>query len=510
MGQAHKRKALRLVKNRERVATSLAPIVADYSLETVEGMRAIVWSLPDRNGYAFIPDEGEAIARKRARDYVKQALLDGAHFDVTLARAHARELVALEAEQGRFEAWTRSLGCGPETGVAWAWRESGGFGEWTELGPGWPGQLAQEWPGDSRAPMGRSLARRGRLILAALEDQPDKCEACNGSGLCTLSMLSRPHAKDHSCLRCNGSGHNLRGFLPPVEWPSVVRRKVADSAHYSHGPGSWASELAHEMLPDLSPSMMRPTRVVARGEHRGIEGSMTSNGREVGGFGPYRWCPESNGVRFSETHGYSRLLSFAPRWRRGEIKHAEQRRERRHDRATLYAASLGGVVRKPGESVAELRARLSELYDFEQARAASSREPEYYEPDWARVDLSERRKLRTLDEWQRRVFAPHNDAPGAPLRPPVTTKIETWIHGAPLPPPDFGAARKHGDACVALPFHYLPHARAIEVVVREAPPDLFALLPEQCSACSSMKIERWRVTTLRYGVRVAANPFAMS
>jgi len=167
----------------------------------------------------------------------------GGTFDVHAAREHASKLVALDDEQHVFEQWC----------LEWGWlADKRVFGRWCDaclgyvrpggpcgacdgsgiLAGGWPGKLARQWPGDRRAPMGRSYARLGRRILAALEGQPSACQSCGGWGkpstqmrgdhvahvlrrgpLPVLAALMRP------CATCDGTGRNLRGALPPISPP---------------------------------------------------------------------------------------------------------------------------------------------------------------------------------------------------------------------------------------------------------------------------------------------------
>ena len=194
----------------------------------------------------------------------------GFNFNVRAAREAARALLPLEAEQAVFEDWTRARGMGPENrelgafagwvhwtyaksfaerlafemrGYDWmggkVWREADGcmwfpMVKGVDLG-GWPGKQAREWPGDRRAPMGRSLARLGRRVLEALEGQPDGCERCDGlggliEGECSwvpsrpIPPTQRPVVgaavctpEPFECPDCHGTGDNLRGHLPEVE-----------------------------------------------------------------------------------------------------------------------------------------------------------------------------------------------------------------------------------------------------------------------------------------------------
>lgn len=208
-------------------------------------------------------------------------------FNVRAARVAALALLHLADEQAVFEDWTRSKGLGPESGHKFALDEWGrlygparvgmrGFNEqhdnftaagWTvaipsildELVPvykrhggGWPGRLAREWPGDSRAPMGRSLARLGRRVLESLEGQPDECERCKGGGWVRESGFVDEEATAaredvhrgsvceampglyewlQHCPDCHGTGDNLQGYLPEVEETAQERWKAGRSRH---------------------------------------------------------------------------------------------------------------------------------------------------------------------------------------------------------------------------------------------------------------------------------------
>jgi len=317
--------------------------------------------------------------------------------DVHAAREHAKTLVALADEQAVFEDWTRAKGLGPEN------REPGAFDPCTgcvwcagmegrcligERDGGWPGKLAREWPGDSRAPMGRSLARLGQRILDMLEGQPSTCQGCSGRGTKDSGPLSFDRLMDGTslsweamfpgpCEDCHGTGHNLAGKLPAQEWsPAVWRRKCemrdADAGlranvyqpqwldrivgstnrefatvteNRVHGVGF--KRLAHverqvaagTFEPGLMSLTLRrtETRVCPRGEHR------ASEGERAWGFTGMRAEHDIGGYKAGErvrVRGYGKgrwrprtthdkpVHACTPRWRRGEIEHAHQQRGR--------------------------------------------------------------------------------------------------------------------------------------------------------------------------------------
>jgi hypothetical protein len=350
-----------------------------------------------RSRWRYLTRRREALARLLARDPrmprisaggdighgFAASILDGsAHFGVHAARELAHSLIALEDEQAEFEDWCRfEHGLGPEN------REPGAFvldmwfyftpvcverareGGWlvsdspvtiggrawhpavTPAGRGgWPGKLAREWPGDSRAPMGRTLAKLGRDLLEALEGQPSECQADE----CSEGLLPYDGEGEFCgfgpCPDCHGTGHNLRGVLPAVEVSvQLVRRLHEDEGGlYSDSTARWIAEMGEhpsralathgttaaeqaEALELLGPDGVDArTRVVPRGEHR----------RDVG-VGPRAvdivtldqsiiargWEPWTS-PRFWTYDGKRTRRELLPRWRRGELRHAAQRRER--------------------------------------------------------------------------------------------------------------------------------------------------------------------------------------
>lgn len=200
---------------------------------------------------------------------------------------------------------------------------------------GWPGKLARQWGGDSRAPMGRSLARLGRHILDMLDAapgsmwgharyQPSECQTCG------------PLPWDKACwARCPdcSDGHNLRGVLPAVEWSPQIRRRAREVHVYRSmtTPHCWLDEVPTHTLagPDV-------TRVVARGEQEFAltDGKLRDQRRgadwaaEVDRCSRERYLGEGDGDygTQSDAHVWAWRLTKLPGWRRGKHKHAEQRR----------------------------------------------------------------------------------------------------------------------------------------------------------------------------------------
>lgn len=402
MSAASKGKAQRPWKVREQVARELAANIFEYGIERGDRWACVAYDVTA--GYGATPEEARGECLRKLRNF----LLSGEDFNVHAAREHARALVALADEQTAFEYWARGRGKGPEnrepgafmgitkhTVFAWlpddgTFNYDNGCADGTrqggldvyykheklgrlakDAGPealaelvtnlrahgfepvipgGWPGNLAREWArqgGDRRAPMGRSLARLGRRILAALEGQPSKCQACGGNPETQLHreltkyvagqvsrkvMLTHEHANlmayqmglichHHGfeaqvrpevdfatghvqlhgipqaalvCPDCQGTGHNLAGYLPEPEVSPQLRRKRADQGMDADGVrstsdtwldtelGQWApgwglfrvapSRCAQVHTPDDlergEKGLTHRTRVTPRGEHR--------------------------------------------------------------------------------------------------------------------------------------------------------------------------------------------------------------------------------------------------
>lgn len=250
---------------------------------------------------------------------------------------------------------------------------------------GWPLDLAGLWRarglGSASAAVGPNIARTAQRLLDTLdgrcpwapsaEAQPSKCDRCKGLGRTPTRAdikagLGKPGmavAYDAtgcpvsvSCGPCRGTGHNLAGALPPIECSPAVHRKIHDS-HLGHGfdahPEAWTYGRDSEgtLLSPHPDGADTRTRVVPRGEHRmaddpneppgafvGMRADVAGQGYEVGdrirvrGYGYGRWAPRST-VRdrrawVAHVGGKGPPESLMPRWRRGELRHAEQRRER--------------------------------------------------------------------------------------------------------------------------------------------------------------------------------------
>lgn len=94
----------------------------------------------------------------------------------------------------------------------------------------------------------RSRARVGRRVLDMLDGrcewssgmaQQGKCSACGGQGMkvtgqAGVSRLSETEVSRgyyaRVCATCDGSGQNLRGTIPTIEWPQLVLRADIDRA----------------------------------------------------------------------------------------------------------------------------------------------------------------------------------------------------------------------------------------------------------------------------------------
>jgi hypothetical protein len=226
---------------------------------------------------------------------------------------------------------------------------------------GWPGPLAREWgtvrctwcvsdcPVSRRectickgrgyvkhpkrhasAANGDSLARTARRLLATLDGrcpwapsagkQASECQECDGHG-------SEPTRPPTTCEACHGTGHNLSGALPAVEWSPALLRKLEDMREGDGLPeaSDWVDRLIAAGGEALSSARVAwserhpQTRVVPRGEH--VRSWILVLNRTT-----TRILPDDDD---HAAHVHTWLLRRElPRWRRGELKHSEQRRER--------------------------------------------------------------------------------------------------------------------------------------------------------------------------------------
>lgn len=182
--------------------------------------------------------------------------------------------------------------------------------------------------GDRRADIvtAPARARLARRVLDALEGQPSECEECEGDGVVVVfdEDESGPVFLEDACPDCRGTGHNLRGVLASP-WPAVVRRKVLDGVHTNDDdslPDDWTETMGIPFPPDLDHDDPTSTRVVARGVHR--DDHEPEN--------PYSPAVTLSQIRLGQpvpeldqridARGWGARM---PRWRRGEIRHAERR-----------------------------------------------------------------------------------------------------------------------------------------------------------------------------------------
>ena len=238
---------------------------------------------------------------------------------------------------------------------------------------GWPGKLAREWADSfvcnvcddgwvrypteyalpkgrclrcrterkrrTQAPMGRALARLGQHILDALEGQPGGCQADG----CERGHLEWGGEINPVCLACNGSGHNLRGTLPPIEWSPAVVVAVADCIRHDSPPRprssprwTWVLYHEHEGLRARVDALVDPgrtvcrTRVCPRGEHRRHVPDIGPNGRKLHDIhmGEHEVTIALVQSDQHDAHIRARRYSRLPRWRRGELEHARTRSQR--------------------------------------------------------------------------------------------------------------------------------------------------------------------------------------
>ncbi len=265
------------------------------------------------DGPPALPDG--ALERARA-----DVILSGAMtFDVSVARAYAKAVL-----EGPACKACGGVGGAEETGDCDA---CGGSGRAHDLCSEGRRRVARQLlelaPDDEPRPGGLMLVSTGEGMVFGDDGEPR--QAVKGELL------------RGQCPNCHSTGHNLRGDLPPLEWSPAVRRKAIDSelarGEVNQQRDSWTfaifcSLATLRIARQGTGAIVRDnsTRTVPRGEHRRGNDPVVPSSR-VSGYGPYRWCPPSNGVRHTPDDGFAPVLAYAPRWRRGELKHARRAEE---------------------------------------------------------------------------------------------------------------------------------------------------------------------------------------
>lgn len=230
----------------------------------------------------------------------------------------------------------------------------------TRIG-GWPGNLARHPnnPCPSWAPMAKSRARLARRVLAAIDGQSSDCQGCTGkpggvgrrpptfSDLPTRDT-GRVQVKLPKCPDCHGTGHNLRGTLHALVLPTVLVRWAEDASCQARTGDTYGPRLApiqERILTDAEDAcwLLAPdqqTRVVPRGKHRDLQPDRW--GRHAEEYCPAstrrarmelatkralaNWHPTSEFAEWSiPAHEVGAPWALLPRWRRGELRHAEKR-----------------------------------------------------------------------------------------------------------------------------------------------------------------------------------------
>lgn len=322
---------------------------------TVCGCRWRVRNDPTHGVMARLADADQQSCSHCDNGPISDLVLDPVDFDVHAAREYARRLIAegerLELEREVFADWTRERGAGPESYEVWC-----GDG-------GWPGVWAAEYErrglGPARAANGGAhLIRRGRRLLAALEGQPSECQSRCRDGR---------DWSQNTCMTCRGTGHNLAGALPAVVDSEASVWRAADSYDASlrrQNPRGGITDRQREILQRAQASGRWPdgaagpvfrttltsgrdvvrhgARVGFRGQHR--REAMTEPDQERGASITRQLWARAWGGYASHVMAWQ-FMRTVPRWRRGELLHAEQRRAREERRPWLFVPAgtqLGG------------------------------------------------------------------------------------------------------------------------------------------------------------------------
>jgi hypothetical protein len=293
---------------------------------------------------------------------------------------------------------------------------------------------------------GDSQIRMGRRLLAALDGQRSECQACIGpsatieTATATVRRIAATHdgpvqvrthpeaisrlrytqfgEADVSCLSwisarydatfvvdrrppcCHGTGHNLGGVLPEIEWPAVVRRKAIDGYRVASPDEPHHFDRTRQRIIDSGvnistvaprdPHRLVDTRSVPRGHHRALESAdmvaasnrctrnvSVNDGESLSLWAPVSmlWAPTAPEVYRRPGHSYDDRQGRCPRWWRAEQARANPRGWSVDFAALVSAwdgqftiatgsaldrAALGvQVARADGETDAELRARIT-------------------------------------------------------------------------------------------------------------------------------------------------------
>ena len=385
MSQSSRSKVRALVRHRERMARLITEACCTVTIATaLDGAGFLArWEL----GASHMRSYGatEQLARSRAVERAAAHVGAGIQFDVAAARELGERMVsdgeALELERVPFMNWCMSRGLGPDN------RERGAFGrlesycgycgatiqggkclpgcrfhpELRDGRGGFPGKLAREWQrmgGRRNVAHGAQLRRMGQRLLDAIAGQTSECQDCGGCGWEWLEYVEEPDypgappsSQDArtDCHDCHGTGHNLAGVLPGLVWSAQDRRRWSEA-----GPSSEFTA-AQRVGPALFDQVcdFGPTRTVPRGEHRkcprseraaiGVELRDQQRGWMRTGYAADGVSPVEDRSRW-------------PRWRRGELRHDEQRRQREVMRSLEHAHELAststaprGEHRRPGQ-----------------------------------------------------------------------------------------------------------------------------------------------------------------
>ncbi len=258
--------------------------------------------------------------------------------------------------------------------------------------------------------MGHARARLGRLLLGTLNGRwaPSECQAegCDG-GERQARRIGADGWNTWDCPDCRGTGHNLAGVLPPVEWSPQARHAAVDGGRstgvvgrgparpwwepaYNAGRESgWT--LAKVLVPqdaglgfmEMAATMPRGRNIiervatstrVARGQQTRVlvtrpRGRAALRDQRRGEDAALRLADPACRVPrpLYDAHVRARARRKLPAWRLGELEHARKQAVRRNTYALIEAAA----------EVFELERELGERFrDFAgRVKAAASARP---------------------------------------------------------------------------------------------------------------------------------------